>query len=192
MGEFQAGTWIVRLLLYFFVLFITVNYFVQASIDYGVNNNNVRFDDPGFGQSPVNIRGQCTGSDISQNIGFCSLTLAKDNVSCNALPSCTWDVLNQVCNGFSLTSCLSLQNETVCRLARCTWNALDVPTQASLGDRASVSSIRTTINFITGIDAAQVKIGLDNRFIYIFSFIFFWIPFIMLALAFWYLLPFFH
>ena len=192
MGDFNAGRWVVILLLYFFAFFIVVNYFVQASIDYGVNNDEVQFADPGFGQSVTNILNQCIGSSSSAAIGFCALTLAADNVSCESLPSCDWNATTEVCNGFSATLCTSLSDETTCRLARCTWNTIDVPTQASIADKVSVSSIRTTVSFITGINAAQVKIGLPVAFIYIFSFIFFWIPFIMLAISFWFILPFLH
>jgi len=151
MGEFNAGRWIVSILIYFFILFIIINQIVIASNEYSVTND-AQFNDPGFGQSVVNIRGLCSGADASQTIGFCVLTLADDPTSCSALPSCVWNSTSEKCEGFSVTLCTSLQNETSCRLARCTWNTLDVPTQASLADKASVGSIRQTVNFITGIN----------------------------------------
>jgi len=191
MGEFNAGRWIILILLYFFFLFLVINQVVIAANYYGIDTE-AQFNDPGFGLSVTNIRGECLGSDASQTIGFCVLTMADDQTSCDALPSCVWNSTTAKCEGFSLTLCTSLQNETTCRLARCTWNTLDVPTQASLADKSSVSSIRQTVNFITGINAAEVRIGVPNAFIYIFSFIFFWIPFIMLAFSFWFILPFLH
>ena len=54
MGEFQAGKWIILLLLYFFTLFIIVNYTVQASNDYGIDTD-ARFADPGFGSKNINL-----------------------------------------------------------------------------------------------------------------------------------------
>ena len=54
MGEFQAGKWIILLLLYFFTLFIIVNYTVQASNNYGIDID-ARFADPGFGSKNINL-----------------------------------------------------------------------------------------------------------------------------------------
>jgi len=47
MGDFQAGKWIVGLLLYYFLLFTIVSFTVQANNDYG-NNVALTYNDPGF------------------------------------------------------------------------------------------------------------------------------------------------
>ena len=122
MGEFQAGKWIMLLLLYFFTLFVIVNYTVEASNDYGIDTT-ARFADPGFGRESVNI---------------------------------------------------------------------STPNTASLTDTADMSGIKTSLAVITGINAGNVSIGIPTGFIYMFSFLFFWIEFIMLLWSIYMALPFFH
>jgi len=122
LGEFQAGKWITILLLYFFGLFVVINYVIAASIDYGITTD-ARFADPGFGSEDVN---------------------------------------------------------------------LSTPDTATLTDTASMTSVKTSLAVITGISASDVSIGLPAAFIYIFSFLFFWIEFFMLLWSIYMAIPFFH
>jgi len=122
MGEFQAGKWITVLLLYFFVLFIIINYAIATSNHFGLDTS-ARFNDPGFGSESINI---------------------------------------------------------------------STPNSASAADTADMSSIKSSLAVITGINAANVSIGIPTAFIYIFSFLFFWIEFFMLLFATYMALPFFH
>lgn len=66
------------------------------------------------------------------------------------------------------------------------------PDTASAADTASMSGITASISVITGINAANVKIGIPVGYIYIFSFLFFWLEFVMLLIALFFMLPFFH
>ena len=122
MGDFAAGKWITLLLLYFFTLFVIVNYAVTASMEYGIETD-AHFADPGFGSEDINI---------------------------------------------------------------------STPNTASAADTASMSSVKTSLSVITGINAGNVGIGLPAAFIYIFSFLFFWIEFFMLLWALYMAIPFFH
>ena len=69
---------------------------------------------------------------------------------------------------------------------------ISTPNTASASDNADVSNIKASVAVITGINAGDVDIGLPTWVIYIFSFIFFWLPFAMMLIALYFILPFFH
>jgi len=56
----------------------------------------------------------------------------------------------------------------------------------------NLGSIFDTLGFITGFGATSIGLGIPSGYIWIFSFLFFWIPFFMLAWAIYMALPFIH
>ncbi len=57
---------------------------------------------------------------------------------------------------------------------------------------ASISPVLSTLSIITGIGSGHVYVGMPVTFKYIFSFFFFWIPYVILIWAIYMALPFAH
>lgn len=55
-----------------------------------------------------------------------------------------------------------------------------------------MSSIMTSLKIMTGINAGSVSIGIPTGWKWLFSFLFFWIPFFALLWAIYMAIPFFH
>lgn len=190
MGEFKAGNWILGLLIYFFLVFIAVSQVVIASGQYGITTT-ARFDDPGFhSATPFGTDGVCSGTTTLA----CSLTRANSNDTCEQITGCEWNPSVSLCLGTHSFSCTTAPNATVCRLLNgCLFtDTEDIPDQTNLADTGSISNIKTTLSIITGIGASEIRIGIPPAFVYIFSFLFFWIEFFMLLWALYMALPFFH
>jgi len=190
MGEFKAGNWILGLLIYYFLLFIVVSQVVIASAYYGVSTT-ARFDDPGFSSQTVfGTLGTCSGTTTTA----CSLSRANSNDTCHQLTGCEWNEGVDLCLGTHSFSCATAPNSTVCRLLNgcILTETQNVPDQTNLADTGSISNIKATLSIITGIGAGQIIIGIPAAFVYIFSFLFFWIEFFMLLWALYMALPFFH
>ena len=189
MGEFKSGTWILGLLIYFFLIFIAVNQTVIASNHYGISTT-ARFNDPGFSSQEVfGTGGICSGT-ITE---YCKDTNGVTNDTCILIFGCIWDDTRDLCISGHNFQCREATNFSFCSLLDCVWTASeDLPDQASMEDTGSISNIKTTLSIITGISAGNVNIGIPSAFIYIFSFLFFWIEFFMLMWALYMALPFFH
>ena len=69
---------------------------------------------------------------------------------------------------------------------------MSTPDTASAADTADMSGIKTTLSIITGIGASDIILGVPAAFVYIFSFLFFWLEFVMLIWALYMSIPFFH
>jgi len=76
MGDFQAGKWIIGLLMYYFFLFTIVSFVVTASNDYDINND-LSYNDPGFGvvDGYVDLTGD--NSTISADSDYDSSTIKQ-------------------------------------------------------------------------------------------------------------------
>jgi len=122
MGKFESGHWIIGLSLYFFMFFIVVNAAISL-LDYYNVENNLRFDDTGFGSE------------------------------------------GQIYDG---------------------------NTSVSPDDSYSFDTFLDSISIITGVGAGNVEIGVPAEYKYIFSFIFFWLPFLALSWAIYMALPWVH
>ena len=79
MGDFQAGKWIIGLLMYYFFLFTIVSFVVSASNDYDINND-LSYNDPGFGVADgyVDLTGDNTtiSADSDYDSGTIKQTLS--------------------------------------------------------------------------------------------------------------------
>jgi len=193
MGEFKAGSWILGLLIYYFLVFIAVNQTVIASSEYGVITD-ARFDDPGFSSSTVfGTQGQCSGT-ITE---YCTDTNADTNNTCIRIAGCIWDddagVAGRCISGHNF-QCREATNFSFCSLLDCVWTSTEnLPDQASNTDTGSISNIKATLSIITGIGAGNIDIGVPPAYIYIFSFLFFWLEGLFILLwALYMALPFFH
>lgn len=56
----------------------------------------------------------------------------------------------------------------------------------------NLNTIFDTLGFITGFGATNIDLGVPSGYVWIFSFLFFWIPFFMLAWSIYMALPFAH
>jgi len=189
LGEFKSGTWILGLLIYFFLIFIAVNQTVIASNHYGISTT-ARFSDPGFSSQEVfGTGGICSGT-ITE---YCKDTNGVTNDTCTQIFGCIWDDTRNLCISGHNFQCREATNFSFCSLLDCVWTSTeDLPDQASIEDTGSISNIKATLSIITGISAGNVNIGIPPAYIYIFAFLFFWIEFFMLLWALYMALPFFH
>lgn len=162
--------------------------------------------------------GICTGSGGGRAMNFlgnilCTrLNIMEDMNTCNNISGCEWQAetnlfnitisdagcggivnktyynitggINQYCDSYGL------QDEGLCNVFRCDW--INETELASTGvndlETRSVSSIWETIKFIA-LFRADIGLGAFN---FIFAFIFFYIPFVMLLWSIYMALPFMH
>jgi len=193
MVEFSAGKWIIGLLLYFFCFYLVVWSTVATTIELDVETGVNSVKDPGFQKlsDPFSTGGFCSGTP-EFGCGHIS-----DNVSCEYIRGCNWNDFSSICygnvgdpvSGLALSICSPSINQTYCKLAGCAWT-----TYSSYGDESysaksvvSNSPFRATIAIMTGFG---VDIGLPVWVNFIYSFLFFWVPFVMLLWSLYVAIPF--
>jgi len=191
MGQFESGKWIIGTILYFFAFFILMMGVTNAAVNYNISTANINYKDPGFYNSnndPLKQGGLCSG-DINF---FCGTLALVDNVSCEAV-GCQWDTTNLFCYGIAATSeCGVISNSTFCGLLGCTWTSYiegGQPAVVNPSESFDWSGVRNTIGVMTGFTA---NIGMPAAWAFLFSFIFFWIPFFILLWASYMALPWVH
>lgn len=198
MGKAIAAIWIIGLLIYFFSFFLVIFSAMNMAADHDIDIGDVYVKDPGFQDrvDPLYAEGYCSGS-LPLSSAFCSKTEANSNETCIFIPGCSWDDINQKCTGIPNLAvygggCSVSMNQTLCLLVGCSWISYSSP-DADSPDMVSASVSHTgiidTIGFMTGFHG---DIGTPVLFRFITGFIFFWIPFTMLILAIYYLIPFIH
>ena len=204
MGEFKSGKWIVILSLYFFMYFIIVFSLVQGAQSVG-NDLNINYQDPGFQTlaDPFETGGYCTGNP--ESLACSGLTEVVDNVTCEYIFGCNWVNATSTCIGtpadpdtlFPIGFCTPSYNYTYCSLVGCTWtnydSNVDIATYNS-DSKISMSPVTKTIAVMTGYDGENEAgfLNIPEAFVMIFSFMFFWLPFVMLLLAIYFAIPFAH
>lgn len=191
MADFKAGSWIIGLALYFFIFFLIIYSLVNVGDDMGADLG-ISVRDPGFQTelNPYTEGGECA-SGWTYGSAFCSWTNANSNESCSYIPGCTWDGTD--CTGIPNLlayggECSPLMNETLCRLLDCPFITYNSETgfSSSYDEENDISTIKATFGIMTGFEADT---GIPSAFNFIFSFIFFWIPFIMFIWAIYMVIP---
>lgn len=192
MGEFKSGLWIIGLSLYFFCFFLIVFSTVNAAAKFeDVDVSGISYNDPGFytaANDPLSQGGRCRGSGHR----YCAKA-AGDNFSCESIPGCQW--LATFCSGLVIDSrgydCVDV-NDTLCELVGCTltdFSAGGVPASIDPTAKFDWSTVKNTIGIMTGFSA---NIGMPGAFVFIYSFLFFWIELFALLWAIYMALPFLH
>jgi len=205
-GKSYSIVGLILLSIYFFVFYIVVSTSIQISYKYDLGSENINVNDPGFYNTdyPLNVTSECSGGGTLGTI-FCSHTNYVDELSCEYVPGCTWDGVNNECDGlvdtdvFNPTGALNYNcnkdiNETLCKLMGCTWTIYE-PTggttvQLAQTDPYSWSQVWKTLSFMTSFDA---DIGLGGwKYGFILAFFIFWIPLLLYILCIYMLVPFLH
>ena len=187
MGEFKSGLWIAGLSIYFFLFFLIVTSVISGSAEMGIDPGDISTTgDPGF-ESDDNqfsgINSECSGSITT----YCIHTNADDNDSCSVLTGCSWS--GTFCVGTHAYTCEAITNQSYCSLLDCTWTGSRAPTSIDPNEEYDWSTMRDTIGIMTGFRA---DIGIPSWANWIFSFLFFWIPFLLLVWSIYMALPFLH
>ena len=197
MGEFNAGTWIVGLCLYFFVFFIVVFSMVNALAETGEYNSGISVHDPGFSSSsniPFAQSGVCKGRPHYLCSSFGSINGIDNATACNSYQGCYWGAnvfKDDSCKGVFIGSCDDYTNGTICSVVGCTWSDFTGlgATSNNLAVTFDWGVVKDTVGFMTGFDA---NLGAPSWLQFIISFPLFWLPFFMLLWSIYMALPFLH
>lgn len=181
------------------------------------DTNRITINEPGFierGQSlyaTAICGGKGKAMTILGNIPCKELDVNEDENTCNSITDCTWQnetnlfnvtIRSAFCSGYvnlthySLndttrsTYCYELNNESSCDVFRCVWlnQTTLAEQQVDLDDTGKLVTIWETIKFMASFRA---DIGLGT-FSFIFSFLFFYVPLVMLVWALYMAIPILH
>lgn len=203
MGEFKAGTWIILLSMYFFLLFLIVYSSVNAAAALDVDSGDAQFRDPGFLTAENDPSGRgLTCSGISSHL----CTRISGETDCLSIDGCSF--VSGLCVGRHTLECYNLsdyagvgfyENLTVndmCSILEsdCTLASYTGSFQNSVDPSKAFdwSTVRNSLGIMTGISATGVNIGMPGAFRFIFYFLFFWIPLFALVYSVYMALPFLH
>lgn len=218
MGEFESGKWIIGILIYFVIFFtLTLSVVNARAIDPSSDQSRVSINDPGFQEfNNAYDNAYCTGvgvgSIVSDIIPCKRLDVEEEETICNEIAGCEWynattlfniTVLSAGCfsnvnlthyniNGSNRRNyCDYLNNESICKTFKCTWTNQTTMFTSDISVSQGTNNligIWDTIKFVTTFRA---ELGLGT-FTFLYSFIFFYIPFIMLIWALYMALPVLH
>jgi len=188
---------------------------INAQAVIAPTQSSMVLNDPGFqerGNSFIQTA-HCSGSAAAMNVfGIvpCKNLDIDDEPTCFGVPNCEWrnetlifniTVTEAVCtNNMNLTFynitkgkndlCDDIEQKQLCDLIQCVWiNQTDAVNQVSSFDEtATLTSVWDTIKFIAGF---RVDLGI-GALTFIFTFLFFYIPFIMLIWSLYMAIPFLH
>jgi len=205
MGEFKAGTWAVLLGLYFFMLFIAVHSTVNSAYEFDIDSDVGDYNDPGFNIDTEYSKDiECRDGSLPGITAFCSQTKAYNYGSCEIIPGCHYSNSSKECKGIINLidyggECKSSMPKELCLVLGC---AVDTATgqpivrieNSTEGGYTTAStegynSLVDTLMVLMGFD---VDLNLPQQYGFIYSFIFFWIPFLMLAFCLYMMTPFAH
>lgn len=194
MGEFKAGTWVTLLSLYFFGFFLVIFSFTNAAMLYeDTDISGISVTDPGFqtlGNAPEDQGDACTGTPHFACTQLFGLSETTNDSACNGVSGCLF--VGSTCTGVIQETCAPITNQSFCQHVGCTFTSFTTntgPSSVAISDSVDWSSVKNTIGIMTGFNAT---LGAPALFAFIFSFLFFWIPFFMLAWAIYMGLPFVH
>lgn len=215
MGDFQSGKWIVGLLIYFFFFFVLIFSLLNAQSVIAPQSEVITVNDPGFQERGNDFLASdyCSGTSNAMNIfGIipCKSLDIEQEETCNGVEGCRWQnatllfnitISDAVCtdnlnlsyynlSGGRAAVCDNISSQYLCDLIQCTWtNQADmIQEPVSLGDTTQLTTVWDTIKFIA---LFRADIGLGT-FTFLFSFLFFYVPFIMLIWSLYMAIPFFH
>ena len=196
MGQFNSGSWLIGLSLYFAMYWFVVTLILQSASYYP------DMDTSGVYTSDINILlaekagGYCYDLDFNPDrINLCSEYTSEDACNISSPCGCSWD--GSDCVGGFLSGCLVDEaivkyNETLCKNINYIWSS----NTSGYAD-ASVSSsgynwknVLDTFLAMGGFSGGiGVPAGIWTPFIYM---ILFWIPLIMFIWALYMAIPFIH
>ena len=154
-------------------------------------------------------------SVFEENLFPCGYIRANDVYTCEYFNNCNWTNIttflffnyetDYFCDGYvnltqlgferttiqHICTLTGLQNRTACETFGCTWydySELGTDVSGQSGSY-SIKSISDTVLFVTGFKA---DLGVPNQYLWIYSFIFFWIPLVLLIISLYFALPFLH
>lgn len=219
MGEFRSGTWIIGITLYFFTFFLIVLTIVNSSPNYQfLDTSNIEYQPPAWyndNNNPLEQSGYCSGKS---SVGGCS-HFENNQYKCNLMPGCNYTNESNIFGECFLAPCclgdfldpdhlenpwapdcetVNYLNSTydkskVCsNIDGCTWSDLFGQTgsaSVSIAEGFDWSRTKNVISIMSGFSA---EIGFPAAYRFIYSFIFFWIPFFMLLWAIYMAIPFIH
>jgi len=203
MGAFASARWIVGLFLYFFAFFVIMYAVVGAAGEYGFDTHgDLSYLDNGFSNDnnqPYAQGGKCSGSPVFT----CEGMDIRDMESCILFVpyNCKWQnetlVYNSTifdrCYGFLNAACKDFTNPRMCGVAKCTWTDYTNNGTASMpSGYGSAFDWETTKNTVVTMLGFRATIGIPYGWTFVFSTVFFYLPFIMLVLALYFGLPFLH
>ena len=198
---------IVILLIYFIILFTIFSFVTNL-------NSDLKFSSAGFkGVDQLRQQGGACGypretaTEWFWKTNSCRHTYAETEADCLSIAGCnvtTSFLNNQFCEGDinvsyyhngtdigdNICDASGLDNdENTCRLIGCTWTEFSGLTDQELSQYAkpSTSNILKTVGFLGGMNA---DLGLSGIWYTLFSFIFFYLPFVILIGAIYSLIPF--
>lgn len=190
MGEFNAGKWIIGLCVYFFVFFVVVMGVINGLTSMGESTGGLSVNDPGFETASnqfTNLGNGCTGLPSGPTCDF--IVGATPDV-CALVPGCSYNATYEVCQGdHNVTACGSVADDAACVVLGCTLVTGTFPSQTSNSDDFDWSTIRDSLGLMTGFSA---NVALPGGFQFMFSFVFFYLPFFALLWAVYMALPFIH
>lgn len=191
MGEFGAGKWLIGMSIYFFLFYVVITATLQGHAIMGTDPGNINVQDPGFENAQnqfASLGNECVGLPS----GFIDCTFirhASDGV-CGQIPGCSFNSTFELCEGkHNISSCSQVTNATQCQTLGCTVVEDIFPTQMDLASSFDWTTIRRTFGIMTGFSAT---IDVPPAFHWIFSFMFFWIPFSIFLYALYMVIPFIH
>jgi len=222
MGEFESGKWIIGLLIYFFIFFLIMVSVVNMVHHYNYAiNQNINYTNPGFlDKNNFFSNERCEGTSKSMNFAGtikCKKLIDVDNETCgvnstDGIQGCTWENESNIlgiwyrasfCGGnvnktyYNITSsrrqfceeATGIQTEALCEIFGCTWVNESLMAELSVTNgEQQVVTLWSTVKYMVSF-RADIGLGQWN---FIFIFIFFYIPFIMLLFAIYMALPVIH
>jgi len=204
---FDAGTWIIGTIAYFFFFFLIITGIQTIYASVGALNTDVTAGASGV-DFISNTDGVCVGSSPASEIslfpGFGQQVIAcwklpeiSNNDSCNNIDGCYWSGVFDTCKGYvnhsrygitdnsSRGICqgtLLLKNQALCETFGCEFmNTTQIYLNGDVLD-GNVDFFNLLFYNIKWIVTLNFDIGL-GIYNFIFSTIFFWFPFIMLIYA---------
>jgi len=220
MGQFEAGKWIIGIVVYYFFLFIILSMTSSMIREIGVHDRMLNYTDVGFFNksneffnNPDGIcRGRGNSMNFLENILCNQLEVFEDENTCNNVSGCSWvnetdlfgiavspagcsGVVNKSAYNISggirnYCSSPGLQDQGTCEMFKCPW--IDRQQLAEeQADSINSNNLNTFWDSIKFIVTFRANFGLGS-YNWLISFLLFYIPMLMLLWCIYMALPFLH
>jgi len=221
MGQSVAGTWIVGILAYFFLyLIITTGVFAMKAWLNTNDNRRITTSNPFTTDSPFNAKYTgCTGSSRVVNWQGVVPCLKLEGLNdykqgCNNVSGCTWQnvtdlfgfaIFPAVCGGevnftaYGLADnqtdksiCASITNYNTCALFECNWGNTSAIALESADPLNPISFLSTMWTVLKWTITLKLDLGLGPAGNFIWTFFGFYLPFLGLLIALYFMIPIIH
>jgi len=219
MGDFQAGKWIIGIVVYYVIFFLIVSSIFGLQAKLGASTTGVSFSGAGFEdkfnafEEPVKCEGRGRAMNYFGRVLCTQLDVQEDNATCQNISGCSWRnetsifgfaVLPAQCNGivnnsfYNITDesragyCASsgLQTEGLCTTFKCPWiNNTDMGNQQT--QALEFGSVGNIWESVKFVTGFKADFGF-NKYDWLLRFLFSWLPFMMLLIALYFSAPFAH